>query len=57
MGSGSTGEACLKLGRRFIGIEKDPEIFQETLEYLLGVWNELERPLKSSNLDLFGAEE
>jgi DNA modification methylase len=27
MGSGTTGVACLNTGRRFIGIEKDPEIF------------------------------
>jgi site-specific DNA-methyltransferase (adenine-specific) len=28
MGSGTTGVACAKTGRRFIGIEKDPEIFK-----------------------------
>jgi site-specific DNA-methyltransferase (adenine-specific) len=27
LGSGTTGIACLKLGRRFIGIEKSPEYF------------------------------
>jgi site-specific DNA-methyltransferase (adenine-specific) len=27
MGSGTTGVACAKLGRRFIGIEKDPRYF------------------------------
>jgi DNA modification methylase len=27
MGSGTTGVACINTGRRFIGIEKDPEIF------------------------------
>jgi site-specific DNA-methyltransferase (adenine-specific) len=27
MGSGATGEACLKAGRRFVGIEKDPAYF------------------------------
>ena len=27
MGSGTTGVACVKLGRKFIGIEKDPEYF------------------------------
>ena len=28
MGSGSTGVACLRAGRHFIGIEKDPQYFQ-----------------------------
>ena len=28
MGSGSTGVACVRTGRRFIGIEKDPHYFQ-----------------------------
>lgn len=28
MGSGSTGVVCKTLGRRFIGIEKNPEIFE-----------------------------
>ena len=28
MGSGSTGVACARTGRRFIGIEKDPHYFQ-----------------------------
>lgn len=27
MGSGTTGVACIKLGRRFIGVEKDPKYF------------------------------
>lgn len=28
MGSGTTGAACMKLGRRFVGIEKDPKYFE-----------------------------
>lgn len=28
MGSGTTGVACMKLGRRFIGIEKEPKYFE-----------------------------
>ena len=34
MGSGSTGVACLRTGRRFIGIEKDPHYFQIAKERL-----------------------
>lgn len=32
MGSGSTGVACLRSGRRFIGMEKDPHYFQVAQE-------------------------
>lgn len=28
MGSGSMGVMCKRMGRKFIGIEKDPEIFK-----------------------------
>ena len=28
MGSGSTGEACLKTNRKFIGIEQDDKYFE-----------------------------
>lgn len=34
MGSGSTGVACLRTGRHFIGIEKDPRYFQIAKERL-----------------------
>jgi len=34
MGSGSTGVACLRAGRHFIGIEKDPRYFQVAKERL-----------------------
>jgi site-specific DNA-methyltransferase (adenine-specific) len=33
-GSGTTGVACLRLGRRFIGIEKDPKYFALAVERL-----------------------
>lgn len=29
MGAGTTGVACLRMGRKFIGIEKDPETFEK----------------------------
>ena len=32
MGSGTTGIACIRTGRRFIGIEKDPTHYQTALE-------------------------
>lgn len=28
VGSGSTGVACMKMGRQFIGIERDPKYFE-----------------------------
>jgi DNA modification methylase len=28
MGSGTTGVACVQLGRNFIGIEKEPKYFE-----------------------------
>ena len=37
MGSGSMGVACKELKRKFIGIEKDPEIFQTALTRLRGL--------------------
>lgn len=32
MGSGTTGVACIRSGRKFIGIEKDPQYFKTALE-------------------------
>jgi DNA modification methylase len=32
MGSGTTGIACIRTGRRFIGIEKDPTHYATALE-------------------------
>lgn len=34
MGSGTTGEACMALGRRFIGIERDSDAYQMACERL-----------------------
>jgi hypothetical protein len=35
MGSGAVGAICIESGRRFIGIESDPEIFDSTRERLM----------------------
>lgn len=37
MGSGTTGVACVRLNREFIGIEIDPEYFKIAQERILGV--------------------
>lgn len=34
MGSGSTGVACLRTGRAFIGIERDPDFYRDACERL-----------------------
>jgi site-specific DNA-methyltransferase (adenine-specific) len=45
MGSGTTGEACIKTGRRFIGIERDPKHFGNARARL----NFVQRPLLMSS--------
>lgn len=42
MGSGTTGIACIRTGRKFIGIEKDPVHFQTAVERIR---RELNQPL------------
>jgi DNA modification methylase len=32
MGSGTTGIACVRTGRNFIGIEKNPQYFQNAVD-------------------------
>jgi site-specific DNA-methyltransferase (adenine-specific) len=41
MGSGTTGEACLRTNRKFIGIEKDSEFFNMACERIRKVYNEV----------------
>lgn len=43
MGSGSTGVACLKTGRRFIGIEKDEKYYKTASERIAKEWEELKK--------------
>lgn len=45
MGSGSTGVACLRSGRHFIGIEKDPHYFQVAQERLEQVATDMAIPV------------
>jgi site-specific DNA-methyltransferase (adenine-specific) len=45
MGSGTTGVACLRTGRRFIGIEKDPTHFKTALD-------RIQKELSQMTLDL-----
>lgn len=41
MGTGSTGVAALQLGRRFIGIEKEPKYFEIACERLAALQGSL----------------
>ena len=41
MGSGTTGEACLRTNRKFIGIEKNKEFFDMSVKRLSQVFYEL----------------
>jgi len=61
MGSGTTGVACVELGRRFIGIEKEPKYFEIAVQRIK---EELQKPKlikpkvskKKSKSSLFGEE-
>jgi len=46
MGSGTTGVACVKLGRRFVGIERDPTWFDLSRR-------RLEKAIKETDSDMF----
>ncbi len=61
MGSGATGIACIKTGRRFIGIEKDPKYFQMAVERMTAVHEAAQRQpdmftpkVKERQTSLFG---
>lgn len=40
MGSGSTGVACMKLGKRFVGVEVVPEYFEIACERIAAAWSQ-----------------
>jgi DNA modification methylase len=55
-GSGTTGVACLRLGRRFIGIEKDSKYAAVARERLRAEANGLSlRDARAGQLPMFGA--
>lgn len=57
-GSGTTGVACLRLGRRFVGIEKDEKYHQLSVDRLTaeGQGQSL-RAFRAGQLPMFGGEE
>jgi DNA modification methylase len=62
MGSGTTGVACVKLGRKFIGIEIDPKYFEIACKRIEAAYAqpdmfvEAAKP-KAEQLDMLGAAE
>tara|TARA_R110000822_G_scaffold298304_1_gene421007 strand:- start:106 stop:882 length:777 start_codon:yes stop_codon:yes gene_type:complete len=56
MGSGTTGVACAKLGRKFIGIELDPKYFEIACKRIQAAYDEpdlfIEPPAKAVQEDL-----
>jgi len=56
MGSGTTGVACAKLGRKFIGIELDPGHFDTAVKRIEEAYRQpdmfIERPAPAEQLDL-----
>jgi site-specific DNA-methyltransferase (adenine-specific)/modification methylase len=59
MGSGTTGVACVKLGRRFIGIEVEPRYYEIALKRIEAATRQpdlfIEQPRKSEQLSLLEA--
>ena len=62
MGSGTTGVACQRLGRRFIGIEIEPKYFEIACRRIQAAYDqpdmfiEAAKP-KAEQLDMLGAAE
>lgn len=61
MGSGTTGVACVKLGRRFIGVEINPTYFEIALRRIEAATKQpdlfIEQPPKAEQLNLLEAAE
>jgi site-specific DNA-methyltransferase (adenine-specific) len=58
MGSGTTGVACARMGRKFIGIELDPRYFDIACVRIEKAYAQgdmfVERPKKEKPASLFG---
>lgn len=60
MGSGTTGVACIRTGRQFIGIEIEPKYFETACRRIKRAWREkrselpLERPTVKQQLEFDG---
>lgn len=58
MGSGTTGVACIKRGRRFVGIEKDPKYFElacERIDFAARQPDMFSEPIPTRQNDIFAA--
>lgn len=59
MGSGTTGVACARMGRKFIGIELDPKYFDIACERIARAYAQgdmfVDRPKREKPAGLFGA--
>lgn len=57
MGSGTTGVACVKEGRHFIGIEQDPDYFEISCERIREAYRQpdmfVEQPAAATQLNAF----
>ena len=62
MGSGTTGVACIRTGRKFIGIEKEPKYFEIACNRTRRAWRDKQseikwdEPVKLKQLDLIGED-
>ena len=62
LGSGTTGVACAVLGRKFVGIEKEPKYFDIACKRIRRAWQDKcseikwDEPVKLKQLDLIGED-